>query len=102
MRSGPAWAVERLPRVRGARSPRPRRLAGRVTPIRSLFPGQRVAKLSDYVRIMKGMQSGNAMGALTQAGLDMNGYTQVATQWGQAMQRDPSLVAKFHALMQQR
>ncbi len=67
-----------------------------------VFPGQRVAKLSDYVRIMKGMQSGNPMGALSQAGLDMNGYTQVATQWGQAMQRDPSLVAKFHAMMQQR
>jgi tetratricopeptide (TPR) repeat protein len=82
-----------------AQAPQPA-AAGDADPV--VFPGQRVAKLSDYVRIMKGMQSGNPMGALAQAGLDMNGYTQVATQWGQAMQRDPSLVAKFHALMQQR
>jgi tetratricopeptide (TPR) repeat protein len=67
-----------------------------------VFPGQRVARLSDYVRIMKGMQSGNPMGVLAQMGLDMQAYGQVATQWGQAMQRDPSLVHKFHAMMQQR
>jgi hypothetical protein len=88
---GQGSPVAQAPQAGGAGDPDP-----------VVFPGQCVAKLSDYVRIMKGMQSGNAMGALAQAGLDMNGYTQVATQWGQAMQRDPSLVAKFHALMQQR
>jgi tetratricopeptide (TPR) repeat protein len=73
--------------------------AGDLDPV--VFPGQRVARLSDYVRIMKGMQSGNPMGALAQAGLDMQAYTQVAMQWGQAMQRDPTLVAKFQRLMTQ-
>jgi hypothetical protein len=64
-----------------------------------VFPGQKVARLSDYVRLMKGMQAGNPMGALSQLGLDMQSYAQVAGQWGQAMQRDPSLVNKFHAMM---
>ena len=64
-----------------------------------VFPGTRVARLSDYVRLMKGMQSGNPMGALGQMGLDMASYGQVAMQWAQAMQRDPTLVAKFHRMM---
>jgi len=71
--------------------------AGDMDPV--VFPGQRVAKLSDYVRIMKGMQSGNPMGALAQMGLDMQSYGQVAMQWAQAMQRDPTLVAKFQQMM---
>ena len=49
---------------------------------------------------MKGMQSGNPMGALAQMGLDMQSYGQVAMQWAQAMQRDPTLVAKFQRMMQ--
>jgi tetratricopeptide (TPR) repeat protein len=73
--------------------------AGDVDPL--VFPGTRVAKLSDYVRIMKGMQSGNPMGALAQMGLDMQSYGQVAMQWAQAMQRDPTLVAKFQRMMTQ-
>jgi hypothetical protein len=73
--------------------------AGDLDPV--VFPGQRVARLSDYVRIMKGMQSGNPMGALAQAGLDMASYGQVAMQWGQAMQRDPALLAKFQRMMTQ-
>lgn len=73
--------------------------AGDMDPV--VFPGQRVAKLSDYVHIMRGMQSGNPMGALAQMGLDMQSYGQVAMQWAQAMQRDPTLVAKFQRMMTQ-
>jgi tetratricopeptide (TPR) repeat protein len=73
--------------------------AGDLDPV--VFPGQRVARLSEYVRIMKAMQSGNPMGALAQMGLDMQSYGQVAMQWGQAMQRDPALVAKFQRMMTQ-
>lgn len=65
-----------------------------------VFPGQRVARLSDYVGLMKGMQSGNMMGALGQYGLDMMGYAGVATQWGQKLAQDPTLNAKFSAMMQ--
>jgi len=64
-----------------------------------VFPGQRVARLSDYVGIMKGMQSGNMMGALQQYGLDMMSYAQVATAWGQRLGADPVLNAKFAAMM---
>ncbi|MBP8810022.1 MAG: hypothetical protein KBG48_15650 [Kofleriaceae bacterium] len=60
-----------------------------------VFPGQKVARLSDYVRLMKGMQSGNMMGALGQFGLDMMGYASVATAWGQRLAQDPVLNAKF-------
>jgi tetratricopeptide (TPR) repeat protein len=64
-----------------------------------VFPGQRVAKLSDYVGIMKGMQTGNMMGALSSYGLDMMSYAQVATAWGQKLAGDPVLNAKFAAMM---
>ncbi len=64
-----------------------------------VFPGQRVARLSDYVGLMKGMQTGNMMGALGAYGLDMMGYASVATQWGQKMAQDPTLTAKFSAMM---
>ncbi|MBK9033812.1 MAG: hypothetical protein IPL61_21520 [Myxococcales bacterium] len=60
-----------------------------------VFPGQRVARLSDYVGLMKAMQSGNMMGALGQYGLDMMGYASVATAWGQKLAQDPTLNAKF-------
>lgn len=64
-----------------------------------VFPGQPVAKLSDYVRLMKAMQGGDMMGALGQFGLDMGSYGPVAMQWGQALQADPTLNAKFGQMM---
>jgi hypothetical protein len=64
-----------------------------------VFPGQRVARLSDYVGLMKAMQTGNMMGALNQYGLDMMGYSSVATMWGQKMASDPVLGNKFSQMM---
>jgi len=64
-----------------------------------VFPGQRVARLSDYVRILKGMQGGNMMGALAQYGLDMMSYGQVAQAWGAKMAADPILTDKFSRMM---
>jgi tetratricopeptide (TPR) repeat protein len=64
-----------------------------------VFPGQRVARLSDYVGLMKQMQTGNMMGALSAYGLDMMGYSQVAMAWGQKMAADSVLTAKFSAMM---
>ncbi|MBK7077656.1 MAG: hypothetical protein IPH44_35705 [Myxococcales bacterium] len=64
-----------------------------------VFPGQKVARLSDYVKLMKAMQTGNMMGALGQFGLDMMGYASVATAWGQKLAQDPPLNAKFAAMM---
>jgi tetratricopeptide (TPR) repeat protein len=65
-----------------------------------VFPGSKLPKLSDYVRVMKGMQSGNMMGTLSQAGLDMQTYGQLAMMWGQKMAADPVLTAKFTKMMQ--
>ena len=64
-----------------------------------VFPGGRVAKLSDYVALMKGMQTGDMMGALSRAGLDMSSYMAVATQWGQKLATDATLNAKFAQMM---
>jgi len=64
-----------------------------------VFPGQKVAKLSDYVGIMKGMQRGDMMGALGRYGLDMMSYGQVATAWGAKMAADPVLTEKFSRMM---
>jgi hypothetical protein len=73
-------------------------IAGDPDPV--VFPGAKVAKLSDYVRIIKAMQSGNPMGALQQLGLDMVGYGQVAAQWGQKLATDAMLNAKFVQMLQ--
>lgn len=64
-----------------------------------VFPGQRVARLSDYVGLMKAMQTGNMMGALGHYGLDMMGYAAVATAWGQKLGADPVLNGKFAQMM---
>jgi hypothetical protein len=64
-----------------------------------VFPGQPVAKLSDYVGIMKGMQTGDMMGALGRYGLDMMSYGGVAQAWGAKMAADPVLMEKFTRMM---
>jgi hypothetical protein len=64
-----------------------------------VFPGQKIAKLSDYVKLMKGMQKGDMMGALKAAGLDMGSYMTVAQAWGVKMAADPTLTAKFSKMM---
>ncbi len=64
-----------------------------------VFPGQPVAKLSDYVGILKGMQTGDMMGALARYGLDMMSYGNVATAWGAKMAADPLLTEKFTRMM---
>ncbi len=64
-----------------------------------VFPNQRVARLSDYVRILKGMQTGNMMGALSQYGLDMMAYSSVAQAWAAKMAADPGLTEKFSRMM---
>ncbi len=64
-----------------------------------VFPGQPVARLSDYVGIMKGMQTGDMMGALGRYGLDMMSYGGVAQAWGAKMAADPVLMEKFTRMM---
>ncbi|HEX2875827.1 MAG TPA: tetratricopeptide repeat protein [Polyangiaceae bacterium] len=64
-----------------------------------VFPGQKVAKLSDYVGILKGMQGGDMMGALARYGIDIMSYGQIATAWGAKMAADPILTEKFSRMM---
>ncbi|MBI5531731.1 MAG: tetratricopeptide repeat protein [Deltaproteobacteria bacterium] len=71
--------------------------AGEPDPV--VFPGQRIARLSDYVRVVKGMQTGNVAGALQAAGLDMNAWGQVAAAWGQRLSQDQGLAQQFQMMM---
>ncbi len=64
-----------------------------------VFPGQPVAKLSDYVAILRGMQQGDMQGALARYGLDMMSYANVATAWGAKLAADPVLTEKFTRMM---
>lgn len=64
-----------------------------------VFPGQPVAKLSDYVKILKGMQGGDMNKALKPYGLTIMSYAQVAQAWGAKMAADPVLTEKFSKMM---
>lgn len=64
-----------------------------------VFPGQKLAKLSDYVGLMKAMQGGDMNGALGKYGLDMGAYMQAAQAWGIKLASDPVLTAKFGQMM---
>ena len=64
-----------------------------------VFPGQPGAKLSDYVKLMKKMQTGDMQGALSMFGLDMMAYGGVAAQWAGKLGADPTLNAKFMKLL---
>jgi tetratricopeptide (TPR) repeat protein len=64
-----------------------------------VFPGQKLERLSHYVALMKGMQTGDMNGALKKAGLDMGSYMQVAQAWGIKLASDPILTAKFGEMM---
>ena len=71
--------------------------AGDPDPI--VFPGQKVALLSDYVKILKGMQKGDMNGAFSAYGIDIMSYGAIATAWGAKMAADPVLTEKFSRAM---
>ena len=73
---------------------------GDADPDPEVFPGQPVARLSDYVAILRGMQRGDMQGALGRYGLDMMSYGTVAQAWGAKMSADPVLTEKFNRMMQ--
>lgn len=64
-----------------------------------VFPGQPLSKLSDYVKMMKHMQTGDMNGALAMYGLNMGTYGGVAQAWGVKLASDPTLTAKFSKMM---
>jgi hypothetical protein len=64
-----------------------------------VFPGQPVARLSDYVGLMKRMQTGDFNGALAAYGLDMGTYSNVMQAWGTKLGVDPTLNAKLGQMM---
>ncbi len=64
-----------------------------------IFPGQPIECLSQYVALMKKMQSGDMEGALAEFGLDMGAYGAVAAAWAAKMTQDTSLAVKYGQMM---
>jgi tetratricopeptide (TPR) repeat protein len=64
-----------------------------------VFPGQKLAKLSDYVGLMKAMQGGDMNGALRKYDLDMGAYMQASQAWGIKLASDPTLTSKLGRMM---
>lgn len=95
----PAKLGARVPREQFARLFDQRRGGGAAGPADPndvvVFPGQRVGRLSDYVRLMKAMKSGGVNQALQAFGLDMASYGQVSVAWGQRIAADPALAQKY-------
>jgi hypothetical protein len=60
-----------------------------------LFPGERLSKMSDFVRIQKAMQRGDFPGILAREGIDMAYYGQMSIRWAQVVQSDPSLAMRY-------
>jgi hypothetical protein len=60
-----------------------------------IFPGSPIATVSDYVGMMRLMQTGDMTGAMAKYGMDMMSYGQVAQAWGARLASDPALNAKF-------
>lgn len=64
-------------------------------------PGNKVAKLSDYVKIMKAMQSGDMNAALEPFRLNMMDWGTIAMEWGQKFASNPTLNAKMTKMLMQ-
>ncbi len=60
-----------------------------------IFPGQRLPRLSDLVRIQRAAQTGDLFGELTRSGVDPATYAHIMTQWAQIAGNDPQLQIKY-------
>jgi hypothetical protein len=64
-----------------------------------IFPGEPVARLSEYIALMKKLQSGDMQGACVAAGIDMMQFSQVSQRWAMRLASDTELAMKFGRLM---
>ncbi len=64
-----------------------------------LFPGQPLPRLTDYVRLMRGLQADEVEAALQDAGLSLETYPAAAERWGKALAGDAALAKRFEELM---
>jgi len=65
-----------------------------------VFPNEKISRLSDYVGLLKAMQTGDPMSALASHGLDMAAYAPLANMWSQRLHGDQVLTDKFQKMMQ--
>jgi tetratricopeptide (TPR) repeat protein len=62
-----------------------------------VVPGSKVARVSDYVALLRDLAALTPREALAQFDLDDAGYIEVAKAWGAAIDRDPSLARTIAA-----
>jgi hypothetical protein len=64
---------------------------------RTVVPGSKVSRASDYVALLRDLAALSPREALAQFDLDDNGYIEVARAWAQAMERDPTIARTIAA-----
>jgi hypothetical protein len=65
-----------------------------------IFPGEKLSKISDFVRIQRAMQNGDFPGILTREGIDPGYYGQMSIRLVQAIQSDTNLQAQYTLQLQ--
>jgi hypothetical protein len=64
-----------------------------------LFPGERLCKLSDFVRLQRAAMSGDFMGALAREGIDPGYYGTMSVKLAHRIQSDPALAMRQARMM---
>jgi hypothetical protein len=64
-----------------------------------VFPGKIIAKLSDYVAVIKGIQKGDMLGTLKKNGIELTSWGTIATEWMTKLASDGKLNEKFTMML---
>jgi len=65
-----------------------------------LFPGRAVARLSDYAKIVKRLESGDVACTFAEYDLDFTTWSAAAHAWGKALSKDRRLLEKLERLLE--
>ncbi len=87
------FARDPLPRLADQLAPPPK---GKFTD-RVVVPNSKIARISDYVSLLRDLASLSTREALQQFDLDDAGYLEVGKAWGAALAADPALAAEIAA-----
>ncbi len=87
------FARDPLPRLADQLAPPPKaKFTDRV-----VVPNSKIARISDYVSLLRDLASLSTREALQQFDLDDDGYLEVGKSWGAALAADPALAAEIAA-----
>lgn len=92
IREQAVFARDPLPRLAEQPAPPPGKFVDRV-----VVPGSKVARISDYVALLRDLAALLPREAIAQFDLDDAGYLEVARAWGAALRADPALATEIAA-----